>query len=114
MGILVGCGEAPDEGPPRVNVSGKITLDGQPVVSGGIFFQPKDGGPGAGCAIKDGLFTTDGGKGAVAGPQVVNVTFPDWGEEGVEGVAILSADVPKEGTDSLSLAVTKGDVKVEE
>ena len=114
IGILVGCGGAPDDGPPRVDVSGVITLDGQPIAKAGIFFQPKDGGPGVGCAIQDGLFSTDSGKGAVAGPQVVNVTFPDWGEEGTEGVAVLSADVPNEGTDSLILTVTKDDVKAEE
>ncbi|MEP3479638.1 MAG: hypothetical protein ABJZ55_10355 [Fuerstiella sp.] len=116
-GIFVGCAEE-DTGPPRVQVAGMVKLDGAPLPEGGIILQPADGGPGVGCKIVDGAFTTAESKGAVPGTQMVTVTIPDWAKDGTEsinGIAIgLPAEVPKEGTDSLVLNLTKRDVKREQ
>ena len=53
--LLTGCGS---DGPPRYQVTGEVTFDGQPVTDGQIIFTPKDSdlGPDAGI-IKDGKFS---------------------------------------------------------
>jgi hypothetical protein len=66
--LLVGCGDQ------RVTVKGKVTLDGNPVDSGSISFQPKDGnGPGTGGTIENGEYLLQGPSAAVPGPKVVTI-----------------------------------------
>jgi hypothetical protein len=52
--ILMGCGSSSD----TATVSGKVTLDGEPVATGSVSFYPQESGGGAttSCAIKDGQY----------------------------------------------------------
>jgi hypothetical protein len=69
LAAVAGCGEV------RVPVKGKVTLDGQPVDSGSISFQPADGaGPGTGGVIKDGFYSLAGESAATPGKKNVHVT----------------------------------------
>ncbi|MDB5346703.1 MAG: hypothetical protein JWP89_5080 [Schlesneria sp.] len=72
--IVSGCGAK--SGPERANVSGEVTLDGQPVEKGVIAFVP-DGatqGPTAGAAILGGKYATPPGSGPVLGTHRVEIT----------------------------------------
>lgn len=72
----IGCGGS--DGPTRLPISGTVTFRGVPVTSGIVCFTPdaKRGnhGPQGVARIVEGKFTTtDRGKGAVSGPQVVEI-----------------------------------------
>lgn len=75
---FVGC--APG-GPTRYEVSGEVTLNGQPAPLGRISFQPDasvgNDGPGATAIVKEGRFKTASGKGVSAGPHLVNIIAYD-------------------------------------
>ncbi|MFI4876263.1 MAG: hypothetical protein ACIALR_13020 [Blastopirellula sp. JB062] len=80
--LIGGCGSQP-EGEPRFRVSGKITFQGNPIPAGLVTFSPdaslgNRGSQGV-ARIENGQFDTggDGGKGALAGPQVVKVIGSD-------------------------------------
>jgi hypothetical protein len=73
---MIGCGGS--DGPSRMPISGTVTFRGQPVTSGIVCFTPdaKRGnhGPQGIVRIVEGKFTTtDRGKGAVSGPQIVEI-----------------------------------------
>lgn len=73
--LLAGCAE---DGPPRYDVSGMVSFNGEPVPRGTIVFEPdtKKGnkGPQGFADIKDGHFNTaDGGKGTVGGPHIARI-----------------------------------------
>src|SRR5262245_39016229 len=72
--FATGCG---DGLPPRVPVSGKVTIDGQPVTFGSVRFVPAGGGRQATAQIdKDGSFTLtayEPGDGCVPGTHRVAV-----------------------------------------
>ncbi len=76
---LVGCGGG-DAGPPRFQLSGTVTFDGNPVPNGMIVFEPdtsrNNKGPQGLAVIDQGKFDTSlaGGKGIVGGPMVVRIT----------------------------------------
>jgi hypothetical protein len=67
-----GCGPS---GPQRAEVSGIVTLDGQPVKEGSINFFPTDGnkGPEAGGEIKDGKYHIPRAQGPVLGANRVEL-----------------------------------------
>jgi hypothetical protein len=67
-----GCGSS---GPERAEVSGIVTLDGQPVKEGSINFFPTDGnkGPEAGGEIKDGKYHIPRAQGPVLGRNRVEL-----------------------------------------
>lgn len=72
----IGCGGS--DGPTRLPITGTVTFRGQPVTSGIVCFTPdaKRGnhGPQGVARIVEGKFTTsDRGKGAVSGPQIVEI-----------------------------------------
>lgn len=55
--VCVGCGP---KGPKKVEISGMVTVDGEPVGKGSIRFKPADGqGPTDGGRIVDGKFTAE-------------------------------------------------------
>ncbi len=60
-----------DDGPPRMAIAGKVTLDGSPLPGGTIEFQPATGGPPqigpGGSEIRDGSYRIDASEGLVAG-----------------------------------------------
>ncbi|BBO30822.1 hypothetical protein PLANPX_0434 [Lacipirellula parvula] len=71
---LLGCG---DGRPTRVPISGKITVDGQPLKFGVIVFKPATGRASSGRLDADGryvLSTYDRGDGAIAGDYTVTIS----------------------------------------
>lgn len=94
--LIAGCQRGPDL-PPVVQVSGVVTLDGNPLPRGEIQFEPdaSAGGKGAsavGTIDASGHYelTTAGVKGAIIGPHVVTVT---------------ARAVPKDETDTLPMSL---------
>ena len=84
--MLAGCG---DGRPERVAVSGKVLIDGQPLVFGNIKFVPTGARPSAGKLDEGGRFTMtcyDGEDGVVVGKhrvaisavQILNETKVKW------------------------------------
>ncbi|MEA1950462.1 MAG: hypothetical protein U9N87_03705 [Planctomycetota bacterium] len=73
--MIGGCGGP--TGPPRYEVSGKVTYNGQPVPAGKIMFEPdrsvKNEGPRGIAKIENGQYKTLPDQGAVAGPLVVRI-----------------------------------------
>jgi len=63
MIAAAGCGTA--DGPPRVGLSGKVTLGAEPLTAGTITFVPLVSGPAANAAINEGLYSI----GRSAGPS---------------------------------------------
>ena len=57
--FLAGCGSSGPAAKGKVNVSGKVTVDDQPLASGSITFTSLEGGRTAGGSIKDGLYSVD-------------------------------------------------------
>lgn len=79
LGILVGCGRKPYT---LADVSGRVTLDGQPLAGGVVSFQPRAAGnaaPGPGSTGRldaEGryrLTAIDGSPGAVVGTHLVRI-----------------------------------------
>ncbi len=86
MCFFVGCGG----GDPlaRQEISGTVTLDGVPVESGSISFEPQGGGAAgastsSGAAITAGKFTIEEEFGLPAGTYLVRVSIPKPGTGGV-------------------------------
>lgn len=81
--LIAGCGES---GPQLGDVSGTVTVDGQPVPGLSVQFEPKGGGPGSmGGTGSDGKYKIQfrrGTTGAVVGTHVVRVTVAETEEEG--------------------------------
>lgn len=73
---LAGCGAA--SGPPRYDVAGNVSFDGQPVQGGRVIFEPdavqSNRGPAAYANIINGRYATDAGRGTVGGPLVVRIS----------------------------------------
>jgi len=76
--LVYGCGKGAD-GPSRQVISGTVIYDSKPVPRGSIFFEPDASaganGPQGYAEIHDGKYSTSasGGKGAVAGAQIVRI-----------------------------------------
>lgn len=68
--VVAGCGS---EG--KADVSGRVTLDGEPLAGGLIVFEPADrhGAP-AGGTISDGNYLLNGAAGVPPGEKVVRIT----------------------------------------
>jgi len=78
--LTVGCQK--EDGPTRYDISGKVTLNGEPVPGGSIVFTPDsqkgNGGPQGTAKIVDGRYdTADNGRGTVGGPHHVHVIATD-------------------------------------
>ncbi|MCX7428071.1 MAG: hypothetical protein NTW96_20885 [Planctomycetia bacterium] len=74
VGLLGGCGPS---GPPRYDLSGKVTYNIQPVPAGRVILEPDraagNTGPRAVANIKDGHYSTPPGEGTVGGPHRVMI-----------------------------------------
>jgi len=100
---FVGCErESPREGPQMVEVTGTITLDGEPVEGAHIGFSPETSGPAA-FAVSDKrgryeLRTRDPGDGAIPGKYGISATkeISEGGME-FESQAALEAYVQEHG-----------------
>ncbi len=82
--LLTAAGCGGNDGPPRYDLNGTVTYDGNPVPAGEVFLQPDasqgNTGPGSLALIKDGRYKTERGQGIVGGPHVVRIL-------GFDGVA---------------------------
>ncbi len=72
--VLAGCGS----GPKLYHVSGRLTLDGQPIPAGYVYFEPDaakgNDGTGGFAEVKDGRYDTrNRGKGVIGGPHHVRL-----------------------------------------
>ena len=86
LAVLAGCGSG--DGLPRERVSGKVTLDGQPLPSGSIQFLPLGGGDAkkpalaAGATIVDGAFDISRESGLTPSKYAVSITSASAGSAG--------------------------------
>lgn len=67
--LLTGCSDTTG----RQEVSGEVTLAGQPLKEGQILFRPLEKGPTAAGRIVDGAFRLDASKGPLPGPYKVSI-----------------------------------------
>lgn len=77
LGLLCGCGGAPDDQPDLSKVTGRVTLDGKPVPQASVSFQPVSGKRGAsGSTDADGNFVLSYSKstGCPLGEHVVEIS----------------------------------------
>ncbi|MEM7452996.1 MAG: hypothetical protein AAF456_01450 [Planctomycetota bacterium] len=105
LGVLSGC--SGNEDPRTIQISGTVTLNGEPIRNGKISFSPDtqqgNSGPMGVARIKDGKFdTTDiGGRGVVGGPHRVEIEnllpSPGDGEEEIIEGAPAPSQNPIEG-----------------
>jgi hypothetical protein len=78
--FVSGCGGGPGLG----NVSGKVTLDGQPLAGALVEFQPSEGRGSIGSTDAQGVYKlsyTENSQGAVLGKHTVRITMADDEEE---------------------------------
>jgi hypothetical protein len=112
--VLIGCGETASE------VTGKVTVDGQPVAKGTIAFYPADGkGKTSGGDITDGTYTVSVPRGtmkvAITKPKVVRTKklYPD--DPKSKEVEVTEESLPPKYSDpektELRLDVTGGKVE---
>jgi hypothetical protein len=75
MLVSLGCGG--QSGPKRFDVTGKVTLDGSPLTSGQVIFEPDaaagNRGPAGYAEIDNGEYNTAKGKGTVGGAHIVRI-----------------------------------------
>ena len=71
--VATGCGRRDYTGERRFPLSGKITVDGQPLEHGLICFYPKGNGQVSGGPITKGAYSIPEEKGANAGPYKVEI-----------------------------------------
>lgn len=97
--VLVGC----DDRPRRVEVSGKVLIDGEPVPYGSVTFVPEGQRPSAGKLDENGNFTLtcfDGGDGTVLGTHRVQISSSDLRGKSVKWYA------PREYSDFRTSGIT--------
>ena len=70
LAVAVGCGR-PTDG--RLQITGEVTFDGQPIANGHVMLSPLGSGPSAGGSIQDGKFTVGRDKGPKEGKYRVEV-----------------------------------------
>jgi hypothetical protein len=76
LGILfAGCGQRVYTGEQRFPLSGKVTVDGQPMEFGVISFLPQDHGRVSGGPIKSGTYSVPEAMGATAGKYRVEIRW---------------------------------------
>lgn len=87
--VLSGCGGKPP-GPEKFHVTGSVTLDGQPVESGVISFDSKDGKAGSG-GIMSGSYSAE----VPAGQKIVRINAQrDTGKKGMYGETVTEEIIP--------------------
>lgn len=74
---LAGC----DRGPNRRYISGRVTLDGQPLDFGSITFVPDPTGPKASGIIEAGQYQIESARGPLAGGKFVEIHAPRYPED---------------------------------
>ncbi len=113
--FAVGCGSGGDT-PPLGQVTGTVTLNGEPLDGATVEFQPDNGRPSIGMTDAEGqyslLFRADT-PGALVGTHTVRITSQRGRSGGEGGEPVVKArpeTVPREYNDgsSLSVEVTEG------
>ncbi|MCG6157020.1 hypothetical protein [Rubinisphaera margarita] len=119
LGLLTGCGG--DSGPSRVPVSGKITVDGNPIELAQIEFRPNVGkgditnAPTAFGYVKNGEYSIPEVTGAIVGEhdvtvRVVEPSEEEEDEETVVGEFRTTATVQKDGEHVHNFDFTQGEI----
>lgn len=70
---LAGCSDSGD-GLPRVAVTGKVTVEGEPLAKGAVTFRPDGAGAESSGAVEGGAFTIPSADGPTPGKYKVSVT----------------------------------------
>jgi len=99
----IGCGD----GLNLVEVSGTVTLDGQPLPQAKIVFRPRQGRPSAGISAGNGQYTlryTDQKPGALPGEHAVSITT--LSDDGKDSVGAAKEIVPARYNTRSTLKVT--------
>lgn len=114
---VIGCGSS-QTGPALGTVSGRITLDRQPVANAMVEFTPvQEGRPSSGRSDSSGHYTlqfTTSTKGAIVGEHTVKLStfqpgFDSGGAEGFENVASRAEEIPKKyAKEPLRVTVKQG------
>jgi hypothetical protein len=112
---VIGCGGGADL-PELVPVSGKVTLDGQPVAEARVSFEPEKGAMSSGRTDAEGHFEVyyaGANKGAIVGKHKVKISKMD-GEAGSELIppqfnekTTLSQEVSKAGPNEFTFDLKK-------
>ena len=88
--FCAGCGENLPPAPSVFPVSGTVTIDGQPLATGSITFDPSDGKSiASGGGITDGKFSFE----STAGPKVVRITSTKETGEKDEYGSLISVEL---------------------
>ena len=92
--FAAGCGSGAD-GPPRVSIAGKVTLDGQPLESGVIRFIPSADslGPAAAAVIAGGEYELTDEDGPVLGHHRVEIEATNFAEFPIDDEQAYAAAV---------------------
>lgn len=120
--VVAGCGGDSFD---RVALSGTVTCEGMPSINGGILASPAQTGtsaPNASAPVTDGKFSFAAGQGPVAGSYIFEISLQIPGAKPLSGQApegeietgptvtySKTIDVPKGGSDSLTIALTAAD-----
>jgi len=97
-GLLTGCGRS--QATDTASLAGRVTIDGEPVVTGGIQFMPLDQGRPAFAEVRDGVYRADVPRGRV------RAIFSSRRETGRQ-IEIYSTTVP-EVVDVLPASLREG------
>lgn len=110
LSLLVVAGGCGDDGPPRYQLSGRVSYEGKPIPAGWIVFAPEEG-PGATANISNGRYETPEGWGTIGGSHTIEVVALDGvavadstteGRMNAAGSPMFSCtlrkDIPKEAT----------------
>ncbi|OHB84949.1 MAG: hypothetical protein A2V98_12185 [Planctomycetes bacterium RBG_16_64_12] len=92
--FVAGCG---GDGPERGAVSGKVTLDGEPLEGADVEFQPEAGSPSYGTTDRKGkydLMYTRDKRGAMIGVHTVRITTSTTGTDGQGNQTAVPQRVP--------------------
>jgi hypothetical protein len=101
LAIAAGCGG--EKGPPRVAVSGSVSLDGQPLSSGVIRFLPTGDtrGPAAAAVIKEGVYELSQSEGPIVGTHRVEIEAADYFGFAIDDEAAFAQNVEKKPSRAL-------------
>jgi len=107
--FLTGCGS---DGPERGVVTGKVTLNGDPLPGADIVFQPEEGSPSLAVTDDKGrydLMYTRDKRGAMVGEHVVQITTPTTSTDAQGNQVMVPQQVPpKYNAGSLTREVKPG------
>ncbi|HEY2416229.1 MAG TPA: carboxypeptidase-like regulatory domain-containing protein [Pirellulaceae bacterium] len=99
LAAMAGCESS---GPQIASVSGRITMDGKPLANATVVFTPENGRPAGARTDENGNYSlhfTEGRRGAIPGPNTVQITTvrdPEQDENGKTVVPAAKETIPME------------------